>query len=314
MIAMRLLLVLWTSILLFAQGHEQTAADLFKAPNSQTPPETAATWQAADQRLWQFVNETIPAVLNHTGTAAFDQHLKGVQAVLRYWNSPQHLATAGLFHSIYGTEGFQGFSLPLSERSAIVDLIGKQSERLCWIFCMVDRYTVDQTVFGYDSNQTQQPPPTFGPVVFYSRPELGRFAIVLQDKEEWLDFLELTLADWLEQVEGAASKPSELFLWKTGEAFSYRRTAYARMRDILQNERPRLSTVVSQMYHAVYQSEQDHTKDLVQERTPPMSPAAHEAWKALRSAGEIAIPDSFAPQQQRSSQECPDETTVATDN
>lgn len=26
------------------------------------------------------------------------------------------------------------------------------------------------------------------------------------DEEEWLDFLELTLADWLEQVEGAAEK------------------------------------------------------------------------------------------------------------
>ena len=26
------------------------------------------------------------------------------------------------------------------------------------------------------------------------------------DENEWLDFLELTLADWLEQVEGAAEK------------------------------------------------------------------------------------------------------------
>jgi len=36
-----------------------------------------------------------------------------------------------------------------------------------------------------------------------ARPELGHFDIQLT-KEEWLDFLELTLADWLEQVEGAA--------------------------------------------------------------------------------------------------------------
>jgi hypothetical protein len=28
----------------------------------------------------------------------------------------------------------------------------------------------------------------------------------VEDEEEWLDFLELTLADWLEQVEGAAEK------------------------------------------------------------------------------------------------------------
>jgi hypothetical protein len=30
--------------------------------------------------------------------------------------------------------------------------------------------------------------------------------IFAEDEEEWLDFLELTLADWLEQVEGAAEK------------------------------------------------------------------------------------------------------------
>lgn len=29
------------------------------------------------------------------------------------------------------------------------------------------------------------------------------------DEDEWLDFLELTLADWLEQVEGAAEKVSK---------------------------------------------------------------------------------------------------------
>ena len=30
--------------------------------------------------------------------------------------------------------------------------------------------------------------------------------IAYKDEELWLDFLELTLADWLEQVEGAAEK------------------------------------------------------------------------------------------------------------
>ena len=39
--------------------------------------------------------------------------------------------------------------------------------------------------------------------MFRARDELGRFLIPLQNEEEWLDFLELTLADWLEQVEGA---------------------------------------------------------------------------------------------------------------
>ena len=42
-----------------------------------------------------------------------------------------------------------------------------------------------------------------GGKVFRARDELGRFLIPLQNEEEWLDFLELTLSDWLEQVEGA---------------------------------------------------------------------------------------------------------------
>jgi hypothetical protein len=35
---------------------------------------------------------------------------------------------------------------------------------------------------------------------FTSREELGCFPIPLKDEDEWLDFLELSLADWLEQV------------------------------------------------------------------------------------------------------------------
>ena len=43
----------------------------------------------------------------------------------------------------------------------------------------------------------------------------------------------MTLADWLEQVEGAASKANVHFGWQKGEAWSYRRTAYANMAKLL---------------------------------------------------------------------------------
>jgi hypothetical protein len=39
--------------------------------------------------------------------------------VLRSWGSEQALSDAGLFHSIYGTEGFQGYKLPFSRRADI---------------------------------------------------------------------------------------------------------------------------------------------------------------------------------------------------
>ena len=256
-----------------------------------------AKWQAEDESLHSYITQSVPAVLEHTGSEAFDAHLRGVQAILRYWGAPRHLYNAGLFHSIYGTEGFQGFSLPLTDRDAIRKLIGDEAEKLCWIFCMVDRSTVDETVFNWkprdDNNKSEEATYTF-----LSRPELGRFEIHV-NKNEWVDFIELTLSDWLEQVQGAAETASERFYWKAGEAYAYRRTAYAKMVEILSHERPdRLSSVVKETVAHVYGTEQSSTRHLVQLRTPPMSDSAKEALAALRSAGED-IPVDFAPQHVR---------------
>jgi len=237
-------------------------------------------------------------VQEHTGSVAFDAHLRGVKAILRYWGSPQHIYNAGMFHSIYGTEGFQGFSLPLSEREAIRGLIGEQAEKLCWIFCMLDRSTFDEIVFNWkfnDATTTTTNNSSEEQYTFLARPELGRFHIHL-NRNELVDFIELTLADWLEQVQGAAETPSAIFQWKTGEAYAYRRTAYAKMAEILTHERrDRLEHIVNEMHDDVYGTEGNATRHLVQLRTPPPSDAAKLALEALRSAGED-IPLDFAPQ------------------
>eukprot|EP00967_Tisochrysis_lutea_P024014 scaffold27548_cov32-Tisochrysis_lutea.AAC.2 len=147
-------------------------------------------WAKADEVLHSRMRQHVPAALAHNGEEAFDNHLIGVQSVLRSWGVSETLCNAALFHSIYGTEGFQGYKLPLSHRNEIAELIGQDAERLAWIFCMVDRASVDATVLP-------QPRPGAS---FYARPELGRFEIVLRDEQEWADFLTLSLADWLEQV------------------------------------------------------------------------------------------------------------------
>jgi hypothetical protein len=269
----------------------QTVASTFKAPNAETPRSVAERWRLDDEALWEFVTANVPSVLEHTGSSAFDEHLKGVQAVLRGWDAPHYLQKAGLFHSIYGTEGFQGFSLPLSERKTIRKLIGDKAEKLCFIFCMVDRSSVDKTVFGWNndvSDDTKR-------YKFKARPELGRFDMELS-KQEWLDFIELTLVDWLEQVEGAALKLSPLFHWNVGEAYAYRRGAYQRMSQLLAVERaPRLSNVAPRMLGQVMSTESQETRHLVQPRTPPMSDAAAAALDALRAMGED-IPIDLSPQ------------------
>ena len=156
---------------------------------------------------------------------------------------------------------------------------------------MVDRSTVDQTVFDWTKHDVNDKDKIY---TFQARPELGRFEISLT-KEEWIDFIELTLADWLEQVEGAAIKPSSLFLWKIGEAYSYRRHAYRKMSEILSVERSdRLAVIPKQMLDAVMATESKETRNLVQNRTPPMSEATARAYDALRSVGED-IPIDFAP-------------------
>lgn len=249
--------------------------------------EQKQAWAEADVKLHSEMRKHVPAALQHNGEETFDDHLVGVQSVLRSWNAPEHLTHAALFHSIYGTEGFQGFSVPLSQRAELAALIGPKAERLAWIFCMVDRATVDATVLppaphpaAAIAKDTSAPLPTF-----YSRPELGAFPIPLKSHEEWLDFLTLSLADWLEQVEGAAQKEVPLpiggILWPMGEAWAYRRDAYRAMSELL-------GTVgvaaAPKMYAEVFNREPEWSRNIHQPKTPAVSLAAVAALEALESA------------------------------
>ena len=60
-----------------------------------------------------FLNGAGAGGVAHTGNGKFDAHLLGVRRVMMSWvpDDPA-LADAGLFHSVYGTEGFQGFTPP----------------------------------------------------------------------------------------------------------------------------------------------------------------------------------------------------------
>jgi hypothetical protein len=221
--------------------------DRFKVAPAGTSTETLTQWKTSDDKLLQFLQTTLPEALLHTGATAFDDHLTGVQLILRHWRASEDVCRAGLFHSIYGTEGYQGFKLPLFNRPIIRELIGEKAEKLVWMFCMVDRLSVDDTLFLADDMEEQEA----RAIEFTSRAELGRFPIELVNEEEWLDFLELSLADWLEQVEGAAERENPLFEWKAGEAWSYRRVAYEKMVDILMVRRGARLQVARDTYDAI---------------------------------------------------------------
>ena len=189
-------------------------------------------------------------------------------SVMLKWRQPLYLQVAGLFHSIYGTEGFQGHSLPYSRREEVRLRIGSKAEKFAYWFCVVDRQTVDaslESLVGEGSRHLR------------ARPELGGFKIEMTDGE-FREFVLLTLGDWLEQVESAAGKANPLFLWSKGQAWTYRRSAFARMAEILRPTVPE----VGRMYDDVMGREPQEWRGHEQVKTPPMS---EEGRRALVEAG-----------------------------
>ena len=74
-----------------------------------------------------------------------------------------------------------------------------------------------------------------------------------------------------------------MFEWSIGESWSYRRSAYQKMAEILASKRaPRLLEAKA-MCDAVYSAEPHGTRGLHQTRTPPMSQAARDAREAISS-------------------------------
>ena len=95
--------------------------------------------------LTRFLVELGTDEIPHSNTP-FLSHLIGVYRDLKTWGAPEHLVLAGLFHSIYGTSAFQGFTLPLDRREEVRALIGSDAERIAYINCALTRDSLDDTV------------------------------------------------------------------------------------------------------------------------------------------------------------------------
>jgi hypothetical protein len=152
---------------------------------------------------------------------SFLGHLVGVYRYMEARGCTEELCRAGMFHSIYGTELFQGFSLPLERRPEIRDLIGERAERLAYLNCAMDRAAFDQTVDQAD-----------GPYRFRDRITGEEVELTPDDFD---DLCRIHLYDWLEQV--PRSK------W-----WDYRRAAYRRLAD-------RLGGVAIESYDRVFADE-----------------------------------------------------------
>ena len=96
----------------------------------------------------------------HTGGETFLSHLVGVYRVLKSWGCPEPLCLAGLAHSIYSTEGFQGFSLECTaaSRARVANALGSlEAERVAHVFCCTDRGSQDRDLFLSEEEEEGAP-------------------------------------------------------------------------------------------------------------------------------------------------------------
>jgi hypothetical protein len=113
-------------------------------------------------------------------------HAIGVHNDMREWGGDDELCRAAMFHSIYGTELFQGFTLPVERRGEVRELIGERAERLAYWNCAMDRASFDAAV------ERDAPPHQF-------RDRLTGEQIELSARD-FTDLCTIHLCDWLEQA------------------------------------------------------------------------------------------------------------------
>jgi hypothetical protein len=144
--------------------------------------------------------------MSHTGKT-YIGHLLAVHRLLDECGFGTDVCRAGLFHSIYGTEEFSRFQLPLDRRSELRSLIGERAERLAYLNCAMDRASFDATLGDH------------GPS-FHMRDRFTGESVSMS-REDYDDLCRVHLYDWLEQVP------------RSRRGYGYRREPYRRMAERL---------------------------------------------------------------------------------
>ena len=129
-------------------------------------------------------------------------HAIGVYNDLKKWGCDEELCRTGLFHSIYGSEGFVDFALPLERRAELAALIGERAERIAYWNCGMDYDSFDAVLAQGEA-----------PYHIFDRLAQGEVQLSSKDFD---DLCRVHLCDFLEQVARI-------------EAWDYRRDAYRAM-------------------------------------------------------------------------------------
>jgi hypothetical protein len=153
------------------------------------------------KRLTNFLVEMGVEQVAHTHKS-YLAHLIAVYRLLESQGLPEDVCRAGMYHSIYGTEKFQGFTLPLDRRGEVRALIGDRAEWLAYLNCAMDRSSFDRVI-----DQAVEP---------YQILDRINGEEVNLSRQDFDDLCRVHLYDWLEQV-------------PRSQEWDYRQEAYRRM-------------------------------------------------------------------------------------
>ena len=172
---------------------------------------------ASFKELTAFFREIGAADVGHTNKT-YLAHCIGVHGDMKKWGGDAVMCRAALFHSIYGTELFQDFTLPVKRRAQVRALIGERAEYLAYVNCAMVRDTFDAAV-----EQRGAP---------YVLQDRLTGASIEMTEQDFNDLVRIHLCDWLEQVA------------RWGQ-WDYRRTAFERMAQ-------RLGGIAAERFAAVF--------------------------------------------------------------
>lgn len=136
------------------------------------------------KRLTDFLVKLGVEKIDHT-QKTYLGHLIGVYRLMETQGCTEELCRAGMFHSIYGTERFRGFTLPSERRPEVRALIDERAERLAYLNCFMVRATLDRAL-----EQETEP----------YRIALRTGEEVQLTRQDFDDLCRVHLFDWLEQV------------------------------------------------------------------------------------------------------------------
>ena len=157
------------------------------------------------KRLTDFLLDVGIDKVSHTNKS-YLAHLIGLYRDLEARGCTDDVCRAGMFHSIYGTELFQGFKLPVERRAEVRALIGERAEWLAYLNCAMDRASFDAAVAR-------------GTAPYRFRDRLTGEEVELSERD--FDALcRIHLYDWLEQV-------------GRSQNWDYRRPGYRRLAEYL---------------------------------------------------------------------------------